>query len=153
MKNVLATIFLLALTTCPEQEFKPYTNIGVQVDESKIATDPASGKKLCLGVHIVVLGSNLIIDANYCDPDGDPVTLSSNDSVNYPITVDTVAKKYRVQFTAKAVGIEYVTITAKDTPAPPLESLTRKGTYVLVTIPKNNPPQIGCGVFRKGGTS
>jgi hypothetical protein len=51
---------------------------------------------------------------------------------------------YTVTGTSFVTGLSYVTMTLVDHPAAPNIALTRKGTFVVIAVPKNNAPVI-CG--------
>lgn len=136
----LASILLVAATVCPEQKYHDYTKSPAVVDPNRIALDPASGQRLCLGQVIATQGRSWTVAGAVCDPDGDRMTLTA--SVGELQRWDDGA--YKVTGPADALGVLYVTLTCTDEPPDATQALTRAGTWIVIVVPPNRAPVL-CG--------
>ncbi len=134
------TVSLLAQAPCPEQTFRDPLTCPVTVDVSKVAIDPNTNKPCLLGWVGAVVGSGWTWTGRYCDPDGDPMTLTASAGT---LTVNPDGT-YKVTGTVAAAGISYYTLTLVDKPPIPQVPIMRKGTFVVIGLPKNRPPSL-CG--------
>ncbi|MCE5324891.1 MAG: hypothetical protein ABFE07_10230 [Armatimonadia bacterium] len=147
MKRIPLFLSLLLLAplvfaqTCPTQPFVDWSKWAVTLDPVQIATDPNTGQKCVLGPPIYTHpGQTWTIRASICDPDSDPMTLTASMGT----LVVHADNTYTLTGAALTLGIQYVTMTLVDQYQIPSESITRKGTWVIVSIPKNKPPVL-CG--------
>lgn len=125
--------------TCPEQVFQVMSQCPAALDPNQIAVDPETGERCCLGWMTAIVGVPWTWDGRYCDPDGDAMTLTSTGALT--VNVDGT---YTVTGTSFVTGLSYVTMTLVDHPVAPNIALTRKGTFVVIAVPKNNAPSL-CG--------
>ncbi|MFH0981798.1 MAG: hypothetical protein V2A79_09695 [Planctomycetota bacterium] len=144
--RIVTAIVSICLAVCPEQQFKDPIGAPFTIDPGRIALDPETGRQLCLGWEIVDAGVPCVYDANYCDPEGDPVTVTVEEPAKYALTVD--GNDIHVSF-RPGLGVHYITLTATDEPGPTALAKTRKGTYVILALRPNQPPTIGCGSVRR----
>lgn len=147
MLRMTTLLTLLTLTVCPEQQSKDPATAPFLIDASKLAVDPESGQKLFLGWGIVEVGRTAVWDANYCDPDNDPVTIAFEGIAGAVVTTD--ANDIAVTFKLTAPGVYYGILTATDRPGEYATPKVRKATFVVAGVPGNRPPNIGCGSLRR----
>lgn len=126
---------------CPEQVFQDISQCPTLLDPNQIAIDPETAQRCCLGWILTVAGTPWTWDGRYCDPDGDPMTLIAS-AGTLAVNVD---RTYAVTGTSSVAGLTYVTMTLVDQPAAPQTPLTRKGTFVVIAVPKNRPPSLCAG--------
>jgi hypothetical protein len=131
---------ILGQATCPEQTFRDIASCPAQLDPAKIAIDPNTNRACLLGWVTAVVGSGWTWSKEICDPDSDLMTLTASAGT---LKVNTDGT-YVVTGPAAALGLTYITMTLVDKPPAPLVPITRKGTFVVITIPKNRPPSL-CG--------
>jgi len=125
---------------CPEQVFVDISECPVALDPNRIAVDPYEQRMCCLGWMFAVAGSPWTWDRWYCDPDGDAMTLTSDTGV---LTANADGT-YSVTGVSSAPGVTYVTMTLADQPAANQTPITRKGTFAVLSVPKNRSPAL-CG--------
>lgn len=137
---LVAPLLFGASENCPEQTFQDISECPVALDPNRIAIDPYENRMCCLGWLVTVAGSPWTWDRWHCDPDGDAMTLTSDTGA---LTVNGDGT-YTVTGTSSTPGLTYVTMTLVDQPSSPQIPITRKGTFVVIAVPKNRPPAL-CG--------
>lgn len=133
-KLLLGVLFAVLVLGWKPQVFKRPESIPFVVDVNQIATDPASGKKLCLGWSIIEIGETFTRSATVFDPDGDPMSFAPEDYLAY----DDVNGIYTITDTPNAVGTYYYDVNVTDDPTardPCAVAATRVGTFVLKVTP------------------
>lgn len=97
---MLWTTRLYGQTNCPDQVFLDPNTCPTALDQTKIAVDPESKKKLPLGWRYVSLGGTVSITGRYCDKEGDPVlvTLSGTVPTDAALTVNGTAMTYALTY-------------------------------------------------------
>lgn len=131
---------------CPEQAYLGLSGYSVTIDPNQIALGPADTngfqKPLLLRILTVTVGQIASDKIRACDPDGDPVVLSCQDG---ELLRDTSQPEYyRWSWSPASVGVSYHWIQATDDRSETGDSLTTRGTIVVVAIPRNRPPVL-CG--------
>jgi hypothetical protein len=140
------TMFVVAgePVVCPEQVFKDPNTCPVAISLTELALDPYENKPCFLGWVYATVGKLWTVSAPYCDPDGDPMTLTASTG-----TLTTKDDTYTVTGMASATGPLYVTMTLKDILSAEAKAAgdveyTRKGTFAVIRLPANRPPSL-CG--------
>jgi len=144
MVTKLVTWVACGLLVCGPQEFRDWIDAPMAIDPNRIALDPASGQRLCLGWAVVERGRTYTRTATYCDPDGDAMAFAP---AAY-LTVDAAAGTYTITATPAEVGVTYYEVSVTDVPGPDRTAKTRTGTFVLACVPANRPPVLGCAAVR-----
>lgn len=131
---------------CNEQIYKPLTGYSIQLDENEIAMGPPDSngvsKRLLIGVVTVPLGRSAVYKLIACDPDGDQLEIRCQDGL---ITKDdNEANHYYWTWKPLSIGVTYHWIEAQDVRPLTNDSLTTRGTIVVIVIPANRPPVL-CG--------
>ena len=141
---IVAVLVLAALTfaqtPCPEQEYRSWSGLAVEIDPNQIAIHPETGEPLFLGAITVEVGTQWAYEGWACDPDGDAMAVTTSDGT----IVTSAGYVYTVRGTETAIGIKYINISATDVPTPPAAPITVTGTLVVVATPRNNAPVL-CG--------
>jgi hypothetical protein len=102
---------------------------------------PPPPRKLLRAPFRVALGQTAkITDGWACDPDGDPMQISATKCSACELKGNTWTWSYK----PTGIGLEYIDITLSDVRATS-DSKTRRGTLVVLTVPANRPPAMGCG--------
>lgn len=149
--SILAAIGLLAplilAADCPDQQYLPLTVYSIQLDVDQIALGPADAngiqRPLLLRPPIVVtLGQAATDKLRACDPDGDPLQVRCQDGTL--VAEPNKPERYRWTWTPTAVGVTYHWIEATDERPQTNDSITTRGTLVVVCVPRNRPPSL-CG--------
>jgi len=134
------TFWVCAVLVCGPQEFADISEAPFAIDVNEIAVDPASHRRLCLGWAVVELGRTFTRTAEYCDPDGDPVTFAAAEY----LSVDEAAGTYTLTLRPTAVGVTYYDVRLTDVVEAPRTPRARAGTFALAAVPANAPPVLGC---------
>ena len=120
---------------CPEQVYKP---IGPEMDPNMIAVNPESGQRLLLTTVYTTVGRPVHIPLTVCDEDGDATAL--------PTCSQGVVDANGVwTYDPFQIGTTYTTISVKDVRPLTHDEKETRGTIVVVTIPANHAPHVGCG--------
>ena len=153
MKTKLLTLVLTTLlaaltlgqTDCDEQVYLPLTDCPYSLDPNQIAVHPVSGERLYLGWTITDAGRPWSFSGYACDPDGDPVTITSAAGTVQQAVDPNGFTVYTVSGIApEAIGTYYINVTATDEPMAHQEPLSVTGTRALIVTPANRHP-IFCG--------
>jgi hypothetical protein len=133
-------VCLMTEGTCPDQVFRDPNACPVQLDRTKIVTDPHSGKPCLLGYQLVLEGLPWSYYCRYCDPDGDLMTLTAT-GATLTDHHDGTCTISGLGMTAGAIIYPILSVTDK-----PLggDAITRRGTVAVIAVKRNRPPSL-CG--------
>jgi hypothetical protein len=143
---VLSPLVLGQTTNCPEPTFLPLTGYYVQFDASRIInyyiSEPNEiAKPMLLRPPIKAsIGQTIIVDGWTCDPDGDAMKIAATKGT---ITLSP-ANTWRWTYKPTQIGLDVIDVTLADVRATG-DSKTVAGSIVILTIPANRRPGLGCG--------
>lgn len=120
---------------CPEQVYKP---IGPDLDPDMIVINPEDGKRLLLQTVYTTVGSTVRVPLTVCDEDGDATLRPTCDQ-------GVVDANSVWTYEPTQIGLTYTTISVKDVRPLTHDEKETRGTIVVVTIPANHAPHVGCG--------
>jgi len=148
MKALLCLLILSPLVlgqsgTCPEQPYLPLAGYSVPVDANEVAPiyphDPNSAPLLLRPPIHVVLGGTAQADGWACDPDGDGMQTEASAG-----GVALEEGQWHWSWRPTAIGTYYARIALTDVRLTD-DELTAMGTIMVVVVPANRPPRLGCG--------
>ena len=146
MKRYIPILLCAVMTVgwaadCPEQQYLNWDSVPATIDPNKIAVNPDTGTQLFLDWRYATAGRPWTFSGWGCDDDGDALTFAAVGGTLTPQADGT----YQVTGTTVYPGVVYVDVSVTDAPPDPNDAITVTGTFVLVVVPANRPPVIGCG--------